>query len=637
MNRSAYLDWLLCVCLAVLASLGGVTPASAQAQWEDYQGTATILGTSNQDKPGPNYNNNSGTFAGNIGALRTLAATPANATRTGTSALLDYGPNDFAFCNTSNSAAGTSYDAAGTAAACQADAQGRVTYALIKFPAAGNYTFESAHDDEIDLDLSSDYTNTSYRTASYNLPVGTASSFTAETVFETLGTVNSAVPNSCILLRLYWNNAGGLHFMHLRWDTPSAANQAIPAAQIFNPGVAASSAGCAGAVTGTATSLVVNKIIGATGRTAAADQFTVGILVNASGAVVGTASTGGAGTGQQASTGAALINNGVTYRVTDAMAAGSASTLASYVSTIACTRAGTAFTPGGTAPNWTVATTALNQQIICDVTNARGTATLQLQKTWVNAVVGNTVLLPATTGFASNTTVLSSIANTANETDAGTSISILTGETGTLAAESFSTGTASAYGSVISCSGGTLSGSNGQTSNTLNTGSIAAGAAIVCTYTNTWRPPLTIAKSSAPFSDPINGLTNPKLIPGGFVTYTLLVSSPSAYAVDSNTVSVIDALPINTKLFVGDYGGAGSGPVSFVDGAPVSGLAYSYTALNSVADNVDFSSDGGVTWGYSPTANASGVDTSVTHIRIRPQGGMSASRNFTLRFRCQIQ
>ena len=32
-------------------------------------------------------------------------------------------------------------------------------------------------------------------------------------------------------------------------------------------------------------------------------------------------------------------------------------------------------------------------------------------------------------------------------------------------------------------------------------------------------PPLTVSKSSAAYTDPVNGTTNPKLIPGGFVAY----------------------------------------------------------------------------------------------------------------------
>jgi hypothetical protein len=83
----------------------------AQVVWDDYQGTADILGSSNQDKPGPSYVNNGAT---RLPDLRALSADISNATRTGTSINIDYGQNLPTLCNTSNSADG-SYDALGTA------------------------------------------------------------------------------------------------------------------------------------------------------------------------------------------------------------------------------------------------------------------------------------------------------------------------------------------------------------------------------------------------------------------------------------------------------------------------------------------------------------------------------------------
>ena len=112
--------------LAMLAA-----PAHATVVWEDYQGTNGMLGTSNQDKPGPSYNNNSATGAINRNLLRTIAADINNATRTGTSPDINFTAASGSLCNTSNSAAGAGYDPAGTGATCQADAQGRVVYALV--------------------------------------------------------------------------------------------------------------------------------------------------------------------------------------------------------------------------------------------------------------------------------------------------------------------------------------------------------------------------------------------------------------------------------------------------------------------------------------------------------------------------
>ncbi len=613
-------------------------PARATVVWEDYQGTQGILGTSNQDKPGPSYDNNSATSAINRNLLRTIAADINNATRTGTSPDINFTAVAGSLCNLTNSAGGAGYDPAGTGATCQADAQGRVVYALIKFPTAGSFTFAAAHDDEVDLDLSSDFGNINYRTASYNLPVGDAASFTAnENTFENLaGVVSSPSANACILLRLYWNNAGGINHLRLRWTRPSGVIEIIPASVLFDPGLAASSSGCAGTVTSSGTSVILNKIVAVSGRARTSDQFQIAVTDTATGVILSSGTTSGSGTGQQASTGASLINTGVTYRLSDAMNAGSTSTLATYDATIACTRSGLSYTPGGSAPNWTVSATALNQQIVCSITNSRRAAMLRLQKTWVNAILNNAVTLPATSGFATNTVAFNSIANSANETDQGIAVSVLVGDNGTLPAEVFTTGMSANYASALGCSAGTLSGTDGQAANTIIVPEAAAGATLTCTYTNTFRPPLIVAKTSLAFSDPVNGTTNPKVIPGAFVAYTIAVSSPSAYTVTNNSISVVDTLPAQARLFVGDLGGLGSGPVALVNGAPSSTLTYTYSGLASISDDLEFSNDGGTTWAYIPTPDAGGVDATITHVRINPKGTMALSSNFSILLRCRV-
>ena len=255
-NRQAFLHiWY--VLGALFSALCFAAPAQAQAVWEDYQGTQGILGTSNNDKPGPAYDNNVGYTVAELSALRTISATISNATRTGTSTTIDYRQAGdvtgySTLCNSTNPTAGTGYDATGLNGACLNDSQGRVVYALIKFPFTGNYTFSIAHDDAIDLDLSTDYSNTNYRTAAYNLPVGDAASFTAdENTYDTLaGIFSSPTANACILMRLYWNNNGGRNYLRVRWARPTSnsnntpVTEIVPAAYFFDPGNPASSVGC---------------------------------------------------------------------------------------------------------------------------------------------------------------------------------------------------------------------------------------------------------------------------------------------------------------------------------------------------------------------------------------------------------
>ena len=149
--------------------------------------------------------------------------------------------------------------------------------------------------------------------------------------------------------------------------------------------------------------------------------------------------------------------------------------------------------------------------------------------------------------------------------------------------------------------------------------------------------PLTITKASQAYSDPVNGTTNAKEIPGGFVTYTVTVANPGSGTVDNNTIVISDPTPAKLTLFVGNLTGSSGGPVAFTDGSPASSLSYTFTSLASTTDDVDFSKDGGTTWTYVPVPDASGVDANVTHIRFKPKGIMAANSSFTLKFRYQIK
>ncbi len=149
--------------------------------------------------------------------------------------------------------------------------------------------------------------------------------------------------------------------------------------------------------------------------------------------------------------------------------------------------------------------------------------------------------------------------------------------------------------------------------------------------------PLTIVKNSQAFSDPINNTTNPKRIPGSFSNYTLDVQNSSLITMDNNSIVITDPIPANTDLFVSDLGAPGSGPVSFVNGVPSSGLTYTFTSLASAGDDVSFSNDNGATYTYTPTPNANGVDPAVTHIRINPKGSFNSASSFSVTLRVRVE
>lgn len=152
---------------------------------------------------------------------------------------------------------------------------------------------------------------------------------------------------------------------------------------------------------------------------------------------------------------------------------------------------------------------------------------------------------------------------------------------------------------------------------------------------------LTILKLVQTISDPIHGTTNPYNIPGAQMLYTIQVTNNGGGSTDTDTVVVNDTIPANTALRVTDLGGAGSGPILFIDGSPVSGLNYTFTSLGSLTDDLEFSTDG-VDWTYAPTADANGVDTNVRHIRINPKSAMlgnggGGDPNFQIRFMVIVQ
>ena len=146
-------------------------------------------------------------------------------------------------------------------------------------------------------------------------------------------------------------------------------------------------------------------------------------------------------------------------------------------------------------------------------------------------------------------------------------------------------------------------------------------------------PLLTISKSVMPLSDPVNGGTNPKAIPGAVMLYSINVSNPGPLPIDAGTLSVRDVLPADGALYV-----AGSAPIAFVDGTPQSGLTFDY------ATAVGFSNQpgGGPPFSYVPVPDAQGFDAAVTGIRVAPQGQFNAEAGggaptFELRYRLRVK
>jgi uncharacterized repeat protein (TIGR01451 family) len=154
-------------------------------------------------------------------------------------------------------------------------------------------------------------------------------------------------------------------------------------------------------------------------------------------------------------------------------------------------------------------------------------------------------------------------------------------------------------------------------------------------------PSLVNTKSVTVLSDPVNGSTNPKSIPGAEALYTITVANTGQGRVDVNTVAIADAVPANTSLFVGNLGGLPAGPMTFAESG--SNLTFTYASLGSTLDDLEFSSNGGATWTYVPVPDASGYDAAVTNVRLRPKGrmagwsGAGAYPSFTVTFKVKLK
>ncbi len=112
--------------------------------------------------------------------------------------------------------------------------------------------------------------------------------------------------------------------------------------------------------------ITLNKSVA--GRLQPSDQFTVS-LADSAGTVLTSATT----TGTQTSTGTVNwpVSNGSTYQLSDALAAGSGSTLGAYATSIVCQDSATgANVPvGGSSPTWTLPVTS-NDGYVCTITNS---------------------------------------------------------------------------------------------------------------------------------------------------------------------------------------------------------------------------------------------------------------------------
>ncbi|ADV68582.1 beta strand repeat-containing protein [Deinococcus maricopensis] len=256
--------------------------------------------------------------------------------------------------------------------------------------------------------------------------------------------------------------------------------------------------------------LTLNKTIAAPGRVNTNDQFTV--QISSGGTTVASATT--TGTNTTATTGAVTVASGTTYTLSEALAAGSGSTLSAYASTMTCTNAtgGSSTTlPGGAGVSFTV-TPTFGDDLTCTFTNTGTPVDLAVSQTG-----------PATANLDGTVTYTVRVWNNGSDVTGATFTdtvpAALTNVTWTCAA----TGSASC-GATTSGTGNTISATLGAL--TTDTGSAATADTNYVTFTITGTATST------------GSLTNTATVtaPGGFTESSTTNNSASTSTTVTATV-----------------------------------------------------------------------------------------------------
>jgi uncharacterized repeat protein (TIGR01451 family) len=128
---------------------------------------------------------------------------------------------------------------------------------------------------------------------------------------------------------------------------------------------------------------------------------------------------------------------------------------------------------------------------------------------------------------------------------------------------------------------------------------------------------LTIAKTSTVISDPFNGTSSPRAIPGAIVEYAITITNTGA--VPATGVTLVDPVPANTTFATGQYN-AGASDVSITVGATT-------TFCVAEAGGADTNGDGCVRTGAGAVSVSTAASSTVA---------IGAASAVTVRFRVII-
>lgn len=372
-------------------------------------------------------------------------------------------------------------------------------------------------------------------------------------------------------------------------------------------------------------------------RANSADQFTFNINATNGGATL--ASGTSTGTGNGPFTAATLTTaSALPLTLTQSMASGSVNPLTDYRSSLSCTNTVSSSTPlpsGVITTSYSFGALQFGDLVTCTFTNtvfphlqltkALGTGgrRFNTDQFVMNINQGSTTV--ATTTTTGTTTTVTNASTPQVMVSAGTAYAFTELGSGSTSLTQ--------YTSAMTCTNAFGSSTTTLPSAVGGTVTPQMGDVISCTITNTRRATnatLTLVKTSSVLSDPVNGSTNPKMIPGSIVQYSILVSNTGPTAVDSNTVLLIDALP--SQMLVGT-----AATPTFTQGSPTSGLTFNAT------NDIKYSnaSTAPTTFAGCTYTPASAYDAAVKFVCVNPKGTMAGSTgtppSFTISFRAQMQ
>lgn len=374
-------------------------------------------------------------------------------------------------------------------------------------------------------------------------------------------------------------------------------------------------------------------------RVNSADQLSFQIASTATSATISSGTTTGTGAGPFTTTPLNMAA-GIPVTLRLAMASGSVSAITAYAANLTCVN--TAGTTRAALPN-NLNTTNTNigqlefgEFLVCTF-QAGAQPRLRVRKLLGSG--GRRF-----TGDQFTVRIMDDGVVTASSTTTGTSGTITTGtgDTGLVQVvnqNTYQVGEVAAgttilgnYTAVLACTNAT-SGSTTVLPTTVGGAiTLRPGDSITCTITNTRRAAalLEISKVSSIISDPVNGTSNPKMIPGAVVEYAITVRNVGAGTVDASSIVLLDVMPAEMAFAVGT-------PVTFTNGTTTSGL----NTFNAATMVTYSQASGGVApYTYTPTGS---FDANVRGIRIAPTGTMAAATSataqpsFTIRFRAQVR